>query len=364
MVIGLCQSVKGFQRFLHRSGPMDGDNGSVLNRGDGPTCLAVTASAASELAWLLDLLTQSAPYAEPALAELDSSLLPGVRALRDEMRDRAARLWQDSLAGCPELLLTAAEAGCVEDDDPRRLLAWLTRHAGDRPPVAGELLTEPPPDRPAIRARVQRLNSEIETRRAYRDILADVWRLASPAWRAGGREVVAQACASWKDRIETGHAIEDMMPPRHPLTYADRLGFDDIFAHRTEFSLSPLFFCLSGGLVVDLGDRVHIAVPASDLLPIRKRRDAAYVANRLRILAEPARVRILIQLLSAPASVMDISRLLRMSQPTVSGHLKILRDAGLVQPRRLGARTVLVGSRKRVERLLEDARATIARWDL
>ena len=60
---------------------------------------------------------------------------------------------------------------------------------------------------------------------------------------------------------------------------------------------------------------------------------------------------------------MDVARVLHVSQPTVSGHLKVLRDAGLVQPRRAGGRTVFISSRKRIERLLEDARATIARWD-
>jgi DNA-binding transcriptional ArsR family regulator len=61
--------------------------------------------------------------------------------------------------------------------------------------------------------------------------------------------------------------------------------------------------------------------------------------------------------------VMDLARVLRMSQPTVSGHLKVLRNAGLVQPHRTAGRTVFIGSRKRIERLLEDARATLARWD-
>jgi ArsR family transcriptional regulator len=88
-----------------------------------------------------------------------------------------------------------------------------------------------------------------------------------------------------------------------------------------------------------------------------------FVSDRLRVLAEPTRVHILIQLLSAPSSVMEIARAVRVSQPTVSGHLKILREAGLIQPKRFGARLVLVASRKRVERLLEDARATNARWD-
>jgi DNA-binding transcriptional ArsR family regulator len=311
----------------------------------------------------MDLLTQTARYAEPALAELDSSLLPGVKRLRAPVMERAAKLWNDSLAGCPELLLMADQADCVRDHDATRLLAWLTI-GGTGTPVSGyELLTEPALDRPAIRARVRRLKEEVETRRQYRDLVAEVWQLASPVWASRGRRLTEEACARWTSRLEAGSPIEDLMPPRHPLTFADRLGFEDIFIERDEFALSPLYFCLSGGQVVDLTLYVHVAVPASDLLPVRKARDAAFVANRLRILAEPTRVHILIQLLSAPGGVMDVARVLHVSQPTVSGHLKVLRDAGLVQPRRAGGRTVFVSSRKRIERLLEDARATIARWD-
>jgi DNA-binding transcriptional ArsR family regulator len=81
------------------------------------------------------------------------------------------------------------------------------------------------------------------------------------------------------------------------------------------------------------------------------------------VLAEPTRVHILIQVLSAPSGVMEIARALHVSQPTVSGHLKMLREAGLIQTRRFGSRTVMVASRKRIDRLLEDARVTIARWD-
>lgn len=328
-----------------------------------PACREVSPSVPAELAWLFDLLTQTARYAVPALAELDASLLPGIKALRPQVMERAARLWNDSAPGCPELLLVADQADCIRHDDATRLLAWLTTGGGG-PPVGGyELLTEPAADRPAIRARLGRLKEDVDARRAYRDLIAEVWRLAAPVWEAHGRRVVLEACAQWTSRLEAGTSIEELTPPRHPLTLADRLGFEDIFTERDEFALSPLYFCLSGGQVVDLTTYVHIAVPASDLLPVRKVRDAAFVAHHLRVLAEPTRVHILIQVLSAPAGVMDLARVLRMSQPTVSGHLKVLRDAGLVQPRRAGGRTVFVGSRKRVERLLEDARATIARWD-
>ena len=339
------------------------DNRPVSTGLTGPACRGVSPSVPGELAWLFDLLTQTARYAVPALAELDASLLPGVKALRAQVMERAARLWNDSVAGCPELLLVADQADCVRRADAARLLAWLTTGGSGPPAGSYELLTEPAADRPQIRARLRRLKEDVETRRAYRDLIAEVWRLAAPVWDAQGRRAVLEACGHWTSRLDAGTSIEDLMPPRHPLTLADRLGFEDIFAERDEFTLSPLYFCLSGGQVVDLTTYVHIGVPASDLLPVRKVRDAAFVAHRLRVLAEPTRVHILIQVLSAPAGVMDVARVLHMSQPTVSGHLKVLRDAGLVQPRRAGGRTVFAGSRKRIERLLEDARSTIARWD-
>ena len=88
-----------------------------------------------------------------------------------------------------------------------------------------------------------------------------------------------------------------------------------------------------------------------------------FVTDRLRAFSDRTRVRIVIHLLAAPATVMDLTRDLAMSQATVSGHVRLLRAAGLVQTRRMGDRQVLIASRKRIERALEDVRATLAQWD-
>jgi DNA-binding transcriptional ArsR family regulator len=327
-----------------------------------PACRAVSPSAPSELGWLLDLLSSTARYAEPALAELDAGLLPGISRLRRPTRERIHQLWSDGLGGCPELMYVAHAADSVLDENPARLLAWLDK-TGARHATPRAMLTEPEQDRPAIEDRLRRLGDDGRARHAYRSVLSEIWQAASTNWERHGRAVVASACDAWKAKLDTGTAIEELVPPRHPLTQADRLGFGDLFGQRHEFAVSPLYFCMSGGHVIDLDEYVHVAVPASDLLPVRKVRDAAFVADRLRLLAEPTRVHILIQLLSAPGGVMELARALHISQPTVSGHLKVLREAGLIQPRRFGTRTVMVASRKRIERLLEDARATIVRWD-
>jgi len=53
--------------------------------------------------------------------------------------------------------------------------------------------------------------------------------------------------------------------------------------------------------------------------------------NAFEVIAEPNRRAILSLLLSSEQSVGDIERQLRMSQPAVSKHLRVLRDSGFVE---------------------------------
>ena len=55
------------------------------------------------------------------------------------------------------------------------------------------------------------------------------------------------------------------------------------------------------------------------------------VESVFEIIAEPNRRAILSLLVSSQQSVGEIERQLRMSQPTVSKHLRVLRDAGFVE---------------------------------
>jgi DNA-binding transcriptional ArsR family regulator len=55
------------------------------------------------------------------------------------------------------------------------------------------------------------------------------------------------------------------------------------------------------------------------------------VESAFEIIAEPNRRAILSLLVSAQQSVGEIERQLRMPQPTVSKHLRVLRDAGFVE---------------------------------
>lgn len=68
--------------------------------------------------------------------------------------------------------------------------------------------------------------------------------------------------------------------------------------------------------------------------------DANNLAQALKVLADPARLRLLSLIQSQPeheACVCNLTEPLALSQPTVSHHLKVLLDAGLVEREQRGS---------------------------
>ena len=61
-----------------------------------------------------------------------------------------------------------------------------------------------------------------------------------------------------------------------------------------------------------------------------------HCAEQLKALSEPVRLRIVSALRSGPKNVSDLSQLLGVELVTVSHHLQILRNAGIVQSERKG----------------------------
>ena len=67
--------------------------------------------------------------------------------------------------------------------------------------------------------------------------------------------------------------------------------------------------------------------------------EASETAALLKVIADPARLRILSMLASADGNevcVCDLTQPLDLSQPTVSHHMKVLREAGLTRSERRG----------------------------
>ncbi|MDP9260565.1 MAG: metalloregulator ArsR/SmtB family transcription factor [Actinomycetota bacterium] len=60
------------------------------------------------------------------------------------------------------------------------------------------------------------------------------------------------------------------------------------------------------------------------------------LAARFKALADPTRVAIVNRLAVGECCVCDLNAVFDLSQPTISHHLKVLRDAGLVESSRRG----------------------------
>ena len=72
-------------------------------------------------------------------------------------------------------------------------------------------------------------------------------------------------------------------------------------------------------------------------VPPLPREQAERLSDRFKALADPSRVAIVNRLAqSAETCVCDLTAAFELSQPTISHHLKVLREAGLVESSRRG----------------------------
>jgi len=73
--------------------------------------------------------------------------------------------------------------------------------------------------------------------------------------------------------------------------------------------------------------------PATEPLSESEREE---LAARFKALADPTRVAIVNRLSAAECCVCDLNEAFDLSQPTISHHLRVLREAGLVESSRRG----------------------------
>lgn len=86
--------------------------------------------------------------------------------------------------------------------------------------------------------------------------------------------------------------------------------------------------------------------------------DAAALADKFKALADPARVAIVNRLAAADeVCVCDLNAALELAQPTVSHHLRVLREAGLVESSRRGTWAFY----RLVPEAIEELRETLGR---
>lgn len=80
-----------------------------------------------------------------------------------------------------------------------------------------------------------------------------------------------------------------------------------------------------------------------------------FIVRIFKALAHPIRLRIVKTLLEGSKCVCELNQIVEFSQPNLSQHLKILKDAGIVEAEKVGLNIHYKIKSETVKELLEDA---------
>jgi len=316
------------------------------------TRVRVSASAPLELMWILHNLQAkhvlSGPYAS-------------LERLREDMLPKVALFWADGVRGYTETIVLAERSGTTLDLDLDRFFAKLDE-AIEMTDGGLSLLSERPSERNALQTRVNRLREDRALRGKYRSLLLSAWEPLQAEWETAGRRAVGDAAIEWTRMLEEGAGYRTLLDRPH--VWPGRPELDDL----SESALADGRLVVSPGWffgvihVVEVDGTVYLGrgVRTEDQEAVR-RETASRVAGNLKALADPTRLGILLWLAKHPASVTEIANHFELSQPTVSGHVQLLRDAGLLEDRLAGRRSKLIVARERLKGLIGDAEESMLR---
>jgi DNA-binding transcriptional ArsR family regulator len=308
------------------------------------TRVDVRPTAVYELAWLLHTIETGRWYCGPDMdVEVGANLKADLHTLFGGSR------------GCEvDLSILAERVGLLFSEEVDTFLQELPR-AIELDTAGLELLSEPAEDRQATIDRLQRLRDDPALARRYHELLLRAWDFWRDEWTAEGLPAVRLTARRWTERLQRGASVLEMLPEKHILNKQEQL--TRLLALRPHIVLSPLHFMRMGGFVVDMTSFLHVGAPAGPVdAELVMRKEAEMTAERMKVLADGTRVALLQRLTVEPASVTDLARRFGLAQPTISNHVRMLRDAGLLESRRDGARVIYSAPRERLEQLLADTR--------
>jgi DNA-binding transcriptional ArsR family regulator len=269
------------------------------------------------------------------------------------LRDRVVSFWDDGLDCFVEFDVLAHHGGALEVTDFPAVRTAVEAALATLPPDL-PLRSETSEARAAIYARVDALRNSEVRRGQYFELLADLASGLEPWWRAEGLPAVERVAAQTRLVLERGRDWRELIAPGCDLFTVHLPDIVERHDAGTPLMLVPcalfgkgLYLDLPGGILIGFG-------LGRDDLTARARTE--HVAQRLRAVADPTRLAILDYLAAGPTSVGDIARAFSLAQPTVSAHVKHLREAGLIAAKRHGTRLEISVDRSATGGLADELR--------
>jgi DNA-binding transcriptional ArsR family regulator len=304
-------------------------------------------SLACDLSWVLSV----------ALHESWRPRFPLAAAIFDEREDLVERVrdfWPEDIC-FTEMQVLAHHAGALDETSPTALWSALERAVATVPTDIA-LESESPEERAIFLRRLEDLKASPALLESYLELLRDVWEPVDAMWQAalpmldesgrqvvtqlqGGRtlsELVGESCETFQAMVGD---VTERVASGHPLLVVPCLFFG-----------KSLYLEFPGLTLIGSGFRRN---------DIEARLRTEALAKRLKTVADPTRLALLHFLAAHPSTVGDLAVSFGLSQPTVSLHMKSLRETGLVRSERQGGRVQLSADPDAVESLLSDLRRAV-----
>jgi DNA-binding transcriptional ArsR family regulator len=276
-----------------------------------------------ELVWALMVHEgEPDPDTYPARAERFVSV-PG-------LEQRIAAFWGDGDPCFTELFIVAERAGVLYESDMDRLIAGLEAGA-TAPPGVEAMWSETAADRQRFKARLELLRQNDQVRSAWLELIRDVWKAVSEQWGRDGRQAVGAYEWDVRGRFARSHSYSDLAD----LLKCDLDGMLPRLVREYSAEGKPVVMVASWfarkTFVMGLDDCLLVghAAPSGWVGPTPETRNRA---RRFKALGDPTRLAILESAARYPKTVGELAGEMGVAQPTVSNHVRILRDAGLLGP--------------------------------
>ena len=238
-----------------------------------------------------------------------------------------------------EILVSAWRAGLTLTPTVETFVEALPRTLAESFPTP-PLESEPPPIWDLVDRRLAHLRENAEDRALYCQMVGDLWQLIGPYWQKIGLPGAERAARDLAARARQEDDLRTLLPGN---TFLHKDEYQSQIAGaraRGELVIVPLGLGGAGQLYWALPGLILVGVGLESGERIEKRRERSErAAGRFKVLSDPTRVAILYELLRPThnaSTVTELASLFGLSQPTVSVHIKLLREAGLIRAEREG----------------------------
>ncbi|MFZ0218374.1 MAG: metalloregulator ArsR/SmtB family transcription factor [Candidatus Dormiibacterota bacterium] len=237
-----------------------------------------------------------------------------------------------------ELLVYAAMNGALAAESAEPFLTRLPELATRDP---GPLLLRT--EREDVRAVVERhlavLRDDARRRRTYVALMRASWNAIRERWETVGLPRVQARVDRLRSELERGEPLVSLLPARHLALKPFYRPLLDEAAREGRLVVAPGFFG-GGHLLYDLPGALLVGIRLSTDDPADEaRRRTKGLSERFRALGDPTRLAIAAHLGSQPATVSELAAAFNLAQPTVSAHVRGLREADLLESERADGRT-------------------------